>query len=650
VRSRALAAALLLAVTLAVYAQVRHHDFVRRDDYKYIVDNPDVRAPLGVDSLVRLFTAPHHGDSIPLTYLSLQIDHALFGMDPGAFHRTNVLLHALSTLVLFAALTRMTGALWRSGFAAAVFAIHPLHVESVAWAFERKDTLAGLFFMLGLAAYSRYAERPGPWRYAAVFACQALGLLAKPIAVTLPLVLLLLDFWPLGRLGAHGRALDAARTGRAVLEKLPLVALCALATAVLLAGHGAATSDMPFFDMPLRPRLENALVSSVVQLREAFWPAGLAVFHPYPLAGLPAWQPLLAGALLAAASAGALLCARRLPHLAVGWFWYAVTLAPVSGIVLNAGHARADRNTYLPLVGLAIAVAWGAVDLAGPRRRARLALAALGAASLAALAIAAARQVATWRDTLSLFEQAVAVTRENALAHYGLAAELRRRGRLDEAEHHYREALRIEPLRPGPPFELAELLRARGRLAEAVPHYEAALRLSPDSPAALAALGDCLVSLGRFEAARRELERAVALAPQVAAPHALLAVAYAGLGRPRDAVAENRAALALAPDLVVAANNLAWQLATSSDPAVRDGAEAVRVAESVLARSREPSAALLDTLAAAYAAAGRFEQAAEAAERALALAPDAATAGEIRARLEGYRAGRAYVAGGGASG
>jgi tetratricopeptide (TPR) repeat protein len=708
-------AALLCGATFAIYLQVRHHDFVNYDDPIYIVENPSLQVGLSFDTVTRAFTEFYETNWIPLTWISFQIDHAFFGFEPAGYHLVNVALHALSAVLLYLVLARMTGAPWPSAFVAAVFAVHPLHVESVAWAAERKDTLSGVFWMLTLAAYGFYAARPRSFaRYLLVAACFSLGLLAKPMLVTLPLVLLLLDYWPLGRLR---RALpDPARLRRLLLEKLPLLAIAAAVSAITVAVQreaGAMSRDDP---LTLSLRLMNALDSYAIYVFDSFWPNGLAIFYPHPMTASSPWN---AGASALALVGTTLLFARFVasrPYLLVGWLWYLGTLVPVIGLVRVGMQARADRYMYIPQIGLTIALAWGARDALAHSRAGRVALAIAGAGAVAALSLCAWRQVPHWRDTTALYAHAIEVTEDNFLAHHGLAGELLEAGHPEEAEHHFARSVEIKPRWPGAHIGLADALLEQGRieaaiesyrralrlaprhalghahlgkaleesgkLARGIRHYRRALELSGDDPmpevhAYLAAalvkknnlaqaeehferaialrpgfgeahanLGFVLMKAGRYAEARRRLERALDLTGESPEIHAGLATTADRLGDPRAAIRHYRAALRLRPGWNQPANNLAWLLATHPDPNLRDPEDAIRIAEPLCRDAGAPDPAVLDTLAAAYAAAGRFDAARRTAEAAVRLARDRemdALVAEIEQRLALYRAERPFI-------
>ncbi|HKA14078.1 MAG TPA: tetratricopeptide repeat protein, partial [Myxococcota bacterium] len=514
----------LCALTVAIYAEVGAHAFVDFDDTKHIALNPDVAPGWSPERMVRVFTHPHFGDFIPLTYVSLQVDRSLFGPGPGGTLWVNVALHAASAVLLFLALARMTGAIGRSAFVAAVFAAHPLHVESVAWAFERKDALSGACWMLSLLAYSHYAERPEPRRLIPVAASFAAGLLAKPIVVTLPFVLLLLDYWPLARLrGDAARALpDARRLARAALEKWPLFAIAAAGIAITLATQrGVALPE--FAQVRTGVRVAQALDAIPFYLAKSLWPTGLAVYYPHSFDAAPVGRAAVIAAALAAITVAALCASARRPYLAVGWLWFLGTLVPVLGLVPLGLHVRADRYAYLPQTGLAILAAWGGADLfaaLGGARARRRELGAAGLAVVAGLAIVSWHQVRHWRSTYTLFEHALAVTSDNFVAHWRLGAAYGGEGHLREAVEHLSEAVRIEPRLAQSQFELAATLDEAGDADAAFPHYRRALELDPSHAEAGARWGVALVARGRFEEARPLLERALELDPAQSRAHA----------------------------------------------------------------------------------------------------------------------------------
>jgi tetratricopeptide (TPR) repeat protein len=630
----------LAALTLAVFAQVRTHDFVNLDDYTYVLENPNLLDGPGLDAAIGAFARPYEHNWIPLTWISLQIDHAFYGREAAGYLLTNVALHLASALVLFYALLYMTGAVWRSAFVAFVFAIHPLHVESVAWVSERKDVLSGLFWMLALWAHAHYARAASVRRWVLVAACLALGLLAKPMLVTLPFVLLLLDWWPLARLGAA----HAGGARRAVLEKLPLLAFALAAGGVTYAVQQSTGAISPLEEIPLGARVTNALVTYAVYIGKSLWPTDLAAFYPYPS------QPLIMGAgasalLLTAISAVTLRLAHSAPYLLTGWLWYLVSLVPVIGLVQVGLQARADRYTYLPQIGLSIALAWGAAQLFSGSRAGRRALAAAGSSTVAALAAAAFLQVGHWQDTTHLYTRALAVTQDNFVAHRGLADEQLKRGLLEEALHNYRAAAQIRPNWAEAELGIADVWLEQGEISRPLAVYRRWAERKPQDPRPVGSMGLALLRAGRFDEAQAPLERALALDPYAAEAQAGIAVVAERRGDLRSALEGYRRALRLDPSLHTAANNLAWGLATSSDPELRDAEQAVRIAERAQRAAPRPDPALLDTLAAAYAAQGRFEEALRTAQHASELARRGGAntlAREIDARAALYSAGRPY--------
>jgi tetratricopeptide (TPR) repeat protein len=542
-RRLALLAAALVAATVLAYLPLFANDFVAFDDDLYVTECPPVRAGLTREGLAFAFGSFHGANWFPLTRLSWMLDAELFGVEPRAFHATSLLLHCANAVLLLLALVRMTGAVGRSAFAAGVFALHPLHVESVAWAAARKDVLSGLFFLLALLLHARLARR-GASRglRAAIAACMAAGLLAKPIVVTLPLALLLLDAWPLGRLG------DTARLRAALGEKAWLFALGLAAGVVAIAAQRAGGALQGLDAIPLGERLANAPVAALDTLRRAFWPSDLAAYYPHPRGALAPGRAWAAAAALAALTAAALRSVRRRPWLAVGWLWFLLLLAPVIGIVQVGAQAIADRYAYLPLVGLAIAVGWQARDLArGPR--AERALAAIGLAALAACGVATWRQVGTWRDTQTLFARALAVTGPNAVAHVNLGLALARAGRLDAGLEHAQAALTIAPGLAHAHALLGAVRTRQGRHAEAIASYARALELLPGTARWEAEIGVSELELGRVEEGAAQLLAAARGEGQNASVLANAGRALERAGRVDEAIAVLREALRLRPDL-----------------------------------------------------------------------------------------------------
>ena len=545
----------LLVASFAVYAPVRHFDFVNFDDPEYVRDNPHVRAGLTTQGLAWALASTESANWFPVTRLSYLLDAQLFGMRAGPHHLTSVLIHSLAALCLFAFLRRATRARWPCAFVAFLFAVHPMHVESVAWVAERKDVLCAFFWFLALWAYVRYAERPGAGRYLLALLPFCLGLMSKPMIVTLPLVLLLLDVWPL-------------RRRPALWEKTPFFALSAagaVVTYLVQRGSGAVEALAAF---PFGLRVENALVSYVVYAAKIFWPTRLAVFYPYP-SEIPLWQAGLAALALAGISIPVLRAWRSRPYLAAGWLWYLVTLAPVIGLVQVGAQARADRYTYVPMVGLSIMLAWGAADWLRRAPRLRPAAAVLAVAACLASAALAGAQVRHWKDSQTLFEHALAVTDGNYLAHHNLGVALSEMpGRLPDAIAQYRAALAIRPDSARVHTDLGNALsKLPGRAPEAVAEYQAALRISPDSAIPHNNLGNTLAKIpGRLPEAIAEYRAALGIDPDYAEAHNNLGFALAQMpGRLPDAIREYREALRIRPDYAEAHANLAAALAESPE-------------------------------------------------------------------------------------
>ncbi len=438
-RYRAILAGLVLVgVTLLLYWPVQQFDFVAYDDTAYVTENRIVKGGLTIGGLRWAFSAFDVANWHPLTWLSHMLDAELFGLNAGGHHWTSVQIHAAGALLLFVALLAMTGAIWASTFAAALFAVHPLHVESVAWVAERKDVLSGVFWFLCLAAYASYVKKPTAARYLAVFSSLALGLMSKPMAVTLPFVLILLDYWPLRRFECAVTAFDrlygapasgmAASARRLTVEKIPLIVLSTASCLLTLAAQGGGGAVIALEQIPLDVRLANAIVSYVDYLGKTLWPSGLIMFYPH-FGMPPVWKTLSCALILAALTVFAVRGARRYPYVLVGWLWYLGTLVPVIGIVQVGSQSMADRYTYIPLVGIFIALAWALRDWAGKGRVLKRALIVLTAASLVGLTVTARDQVWTWRNSDTLFEHALQVVEANPVVHNNLGVACLRHGR-----------------------------------------------------------------------------------------------------------------------------------------------------------------------------------------------------------------------------
>lgn len=554
-------AALIFLATAAVFGPIVGHPFITIDDPQYISENPQVRAGLSPASIAWAFTTFDAVNWHPLTWLSHELDVTLFGLDPRGHHLTSVALHATTSALIFLVLTSATGAAWPSFWTTLFFAVHPLRVESVAWAAERKDVLSLFFAALTLAAYLRHARRPAAGRWAAMVLLFALGLMAKPMLVSLPFVLLLLDYWPLGRLR------DLRSLSRLVTEKAPLFILAALSSAVTLQAQAVAV--VPRLVIPLRERLANAVVSAVTYLGATLRPASLSFYYPWPEGG-PS-SATAAAVLLVAGSLIALAAARRHPYLVTGWCWYLVTLLPVLGLVQVGIQARADRYTYLPSLGFLLATVWLLRDFGrrrGPRHRFALAAGGAGLALLSAAATVV--QVAVWRDGETLFRHALSATGENWLARFGLGVELARAGRIGEARAEFQRVVTVKPNLVEGHYNLALALEELGDVASAEREYRETLRGAPDYAEARNSLGTILLVGG---AARRDrvleaaahLRRATSLRPAWATARFNLARALRLAGDAPGAVREYREGLRFEPGNAQAHNNLGILLAEAGE-------------------------------------------------------------------------------------
>jgi Flp pilus assembly protein TadD len=539
----------LAAITFAVFGQTLTHEFINFDDNDYVYENPVVARGLTFKGIVWAFTGVHAENWHPLTWLSHMLDCQLYGLHPGGHHLTNVLLHTATVIALFLVLRQMTGALWRSAFVAAVFAIHPLRVESVAWVAERKDMLSGLFFMLTIGAYVRYARRP--WsaaRYGLMLFLFAMGLMCKPMLVTLPVVLLLLDYWPLQRMGPR-------KLSGLVLEKLPLLALSAASCVATLLEQSAPTLPTgSSLSLPLR--LGNALVTSMIYLGQMVYPAGLALIYPYSYKGLPPWEVALAGMLLAGLSALAFRQRRKQSWLLMGWLWYLVMLLPVVGIIQVGRQAHADRYTYLPQIGVYVAVTWLVAEWGAKWQAGQAALGGLMTTVLTVLMVCAWKQTAYWQNSETLWTHTVACTTANDVAHLNLGVVLLQKGSVDDAIAEFQNALQIKPLVAEAHHALAAALLQKGKVDEAIVQFQTALQIKPGFAEAHHALGKVLLQEGRVDEAIPHLQKALQINPDNAEACVNLGNALMQKGRVDEAIAHFQKAAQISPDYAQAHNNL----------------------------------------------------------------------------------------------
>ena len=683
----------LAVVIWVVFGQTLRHEFVNYDDELYVYENPVVQKGLTWEGFRWALAYGNIGHWHPLTWLSHMLDCQLYGLQAGGHHLTNLLLHGAAAILLFLVLRQMTGFLWRSAFVAAVFAIHPLRVESVAWVAERKDVLSAFFFMLTLWAYTRYAQAvtgdkcrvtrtvetaraPGLSRvtchvslfYYLVLLFFALGLLSKNMLVTMPFVLLLLDYWPLNRLSGFSPQVLLRR----VAEKIPLFILTAAScVATALVPEKVTPGQLPF-----GLRMENAVVSYVTYLWQMIHPSGLACLYPNPTNYLPLWQ--VAGALgLLLAISGAVFALRKTrPYLVIGWLWYVGMMIPVIGIVQISYYAHADRYTYLPQIGLYLLLTWAVADLCAGWRHRRVMLGGFSTIILVALIFCARTQAAYWRNSETLWNHTLASTSDNAVAHYNLGNVLLQKGRVNEAITQYQKALQIKPDKEEACNNLGNALLQKGNVDEAITHYQKVLQINPEFAEAHYNLGNALLQKGSVDEAIAHFQKALQINPDYADAHNNLGYALLQKGSVDEAIAHFQKALQINPDYADAHNNLgnillekgsvneaivhfqkvleikpdylevqinlAWVLATSPQASLRNGNKAVELAQRANQLTGGENPVILHTLAAAYAEVGRFSDAMRSAQKAIELAQAAGQkdlAGQLNGELKLYEAG-----------
>ncbi len=627
----------LVAISLAVFGQTIRYDFVNFDDDLYVYNAPAIQAGLTVKGLALAFTSPHARNWHPLTTISHMLDCQLYGLKAGGHHATNVVLHTIAVLLLFRVLRQMTGAVWKSATVAALFAVHPLHVESVAWVSERKDLLSAVFFLLMLDAYFRYTRAPSMTRYLLVAVLFAAGLMSKPMLVSAPVILLLLDYWPLGRFEQLSSTKDKAKIARSgdqwpvirdlFLEKVPLLVLSAGSCVITFVLQKRATGAIP--PLPFLWRMQNAVVSYVIYLWETLWPTHLAVFYPHPNNTVPIWAVVLAVALLFAITVSAIVFRNKRPYVFTGWFWYLAILFPVIGLVQVGEQGHADRYTYLPHIGLFLLAVWLAGDvIASHQFRSRLAV-GTSIVIIAALARTAFIQSSYWRNSETLWTRALAVTSDNDVAHNNLGYLCADRGELDKAISHFETALRIRSSKPDPHYSvgsafvqmnLADALGRKGQPGEAMVHYEEAIKLQPNYADAYYNRGNILFAEGRIDEAMADWEKTLQIQPNDADAHTCLGNALLRRGSIKEAMVHYETAMTLAPEDPHSRINIAWVLATAPDASIRDGIKAVEFAQQAVELSGGRDPKFLRTLAAAYAASGRFSEAITTAKQAILMA------------------------------
>lgn len=552
----------LMLVTLCVYWPATGHDFLNYDDQDYVTSNDQVQKGLTAASVKWAFAHPVVGNWLPLTMMSHMLDCQWYGMKPWGHHLTSVLLHALNAALAFLLLCRLTGALWRSLVVAALFGLHPLHVESVAWVAERKDVLSTFFGLLSLLAYASYTKKSRPRNpssktinlaspyYWITFALLALGLMSKPMLVTLPFVMLLLDYWPLQRFGP-------STVKWLLVEKVPFFALAAAAsvTTYLIQQRGGMMQTVQ--NLPLAFRLENALVSYCRYLGKLFWPTDLTVFYPYP-DQWPIGEIFLTGIVLVGITAFVFAQRARHPCLLIGWLWFCGTLVPVIGLVQVGAQSMADRYTYIPSLGLFIAVVWGVYALFKRWPRHQVALAIAGCVTIMACTGLTRQQLGYWQNNETLYHHAIVVSDKNYLAHHNLGLELYKKGDIDGAINQYEDALSAHPNYPVAHYDLGTALGMKGRTQDAIVEFQQAIRLKPDYADAYSNLGTALCRIGQTDDALNQFQQAVQLAPDNPEFHYDLGTVLGMKGQIDGAIAQFQEAIRLKPDYTAAEHNLAY--------------------------------------------------------------------------------------------
>lgn len=643
-----LISSLLVLTTIIAFEQIRHNQFVY-DDLLYITQNPPVTHGLTADSIRWAFINTKYASNWhPLTWLSHMLDCQLFKLNPLWPHLENLLLHIVNTLLLFWILKSMTGSLWRSGFVAAAFALHPVHVESVAWAAERKDLLCGLFWMLTMAAYARYARRPAVGRYLFVIILFVLGLMSKPMIVTLPFILLLLDYWPLARfeklqpykVNQRDNQYKKASFQFLAAEKLPLFILAAASSFITFIAQRSSGAMDILERMPFAARAANALISYIAYISKMIYPTRLAVMYPHQGGDFVLWYALVSLGIVILITILAFSLGRRKPYIFLGWFWYLGTLLPVIGLVQIGVQAMADRYTYLPSIGFFIMVAWGATELAAKRRFLKIGLGISAVIVIALLTISTRNQVKYWQNNFTLFERALTVTGDNPAMLYNMGVVLETEHQPDLAIICYRNVLKLKPDHFEAYNNIGNILVLRGNIDDAVAHIRRALEINPEYPQAHNSLGMVLAAQGNLNEALVHFRRAVDLMPGSFEMRHNLASVLQAQGKFDEAITQYRKVLQINPDYLLSLNALAKILITPPNPEMRNVDEAIMLAERAATLTRHQNPAVLEILAAAYAAAGQFDHAVTAIQQAITLTPTANNSElseRLRRQLELYK-------------
>lgn len=553
----------LIVVTLAVYWQVGNHEFLNYDDGPYITENPHTSTGLTGSNVFWAFTSTHSSNWHPITWLSHMADAQMYGMNPRGHHLTNVIIHTVTAVLLLLLLFRLTGSLWQSSFVAAMFALHPLHVESVAWAAERKDILCAFFWFLTLLFYAEYVKKRKPTQYLLSLLSFVLGLMSKPMLVTLPIVMLLLDFWPFDRYPLVGqKALRHRQFGLMfrltplVKEKIPFFACSLLSAAVTIYAQHEGGAMRSLIATPFRIRVENAISAYVKYITKTLWPQDLAVFYPYP-SSVPLWQVICSLLVLVFISATTISVRRRHPSLVVGWFWFIVTLVPVIGLIQVGDQAMADRYSYIPLTGLFIMAAWGFPIFTKVLPQYLHGIVALTACLVITVStVLTCQQLGYWQDNVSLFRHAAHVTPGNYLAHFNLGSIYTQKNDLDDAIKEYRKALETRPYDIKAHTNLGSVLAKKRAFDAAIREYQEVLMIDPNDIMAHINIGNALAEKGDFNAAIKVYNETIMIDPNNIGARLNLAAVLANYGYLDTAIKEYNEALKLNPNSVEIQNNL----------------------------------------------------------------------------------------------
>ena len=697
-----LISAALVITTLIAYEPIRHNDFVTYDDHSYIVNNPQVTSGLSWQSLGQAFTKPHFFMWHPLTTISHILDYQFFGPNPFGHHLVSVLFHIAVVLLLFWILKNITRTMWTSAFVAAVFALHPIQVESVAWAAERKTVLSGLFWLLTMATYIRYARQPGLGRYIVVLLVFGLCIMTKPVVVTLPLAMLLLDYWPLLRFATKGEPLERIgrpgfaeglrrgkqRAGgeyqkvsaiRLIVEKIPLLAMSAFLSVMTFVAQKQGGVVPTLEKMPLDYRIANMFLSYIRYIGKMLWPSGLAVCYPHPRAVFSDAPVVMCAMLFIVLTVLSIYIGRRRRYVAVGWLWYVGTLVPVIGLVQSGAQAMANRYMYIPMLGLLIIIGWAIKDFIVKRPRIRIAATVMGVTVLLSLLILTRMQVKHWQNTLTLFDYTLKVTKDNPVAENSYGVVLFNEGRNEEAEQHLRSAIRMAPTFVTAIDNLAKLYLKEGRYNEAlanfyeiikhdegtaeiyynaatalsiqkeydeaIKYFEKSLELGPNDPDTHKRMGITLLAAGKYERAIFHLKESLRIRSSQAEVYINLGSAYSYLDQYGPAMQNWKKALELKPDSADVLNNLGWLYATYEDATTENANKAIEYARRSCELTGYNDPVYLDTLGVAYAAAGKFEEAKAMAGKALIIATangQEKITSEVEKRIKLYEAGQPY--------